>query len=99
MNIKKIIREEIGEFDWIEDTNPYEEINLKDESHVNTINIGDRLRITGVGDDMVFNNAEGNVISIQSLVLITSCFNRFLNLLATFVSLSLEIILPLGLPK
>jgi hypothetical protein len=64
MNIKKIIREEIGEFDWIEDINPYGEINLKDESHVNTINIGDRLRITGVSDDMVFNNTEGNVISI-----------------------------------
>ena len=64
MNIKKILREEIGEFEWIEDTNPYEEINLKDEAHVNTIKIGDRLIITGVGDDMVFNNAEGNVISI-----------------------------------
>lgn len=66
MNIKKIIREEIGEFEWIEDTNPYEEINLKDEDHVNTIKIGDRLIITGVEDDMVFNNAEGNVISIGS---------------------------------
>jgi hypothetical protein len=64
MNIKKILREEIGEFEWIEDTNPYEEINLKDEAHVNTIKIGDRLIITGVGDDMVFNNSEGNVISI-----------------------------------
>lgn len=57
---------ESDDFDWIRDSDPIEVINLKDEWHVNTIKVGDRLEITGEQDGIEFYNEPCEVICVDS---------------------------------
>jgi GH24 family phage-related lysozyme (muramidase) len=57
---------ESDDFDWIRDSDPVEVINLKDEWHVSTIKVGDRLEITGEEDGVEFYNEPCEVICVNT---------------------------------
>jgi hypothetical protein len=57
---------ESEDFDWIQDTNPIEDIDLKDMAHVDTIKEGDKLEITGEYDGIEFHNEPCEVICVGS---------------------------------
>ncbi len=59
---------ESKDFDWIRDTNPIEIIDLYDEDHVKTIQVGDRLEITGEQDGIEFQYEPCEVVCLGDCV-------------------------------